>query len=89
MGSLTATSRALPLAFGGSAVTQQPVGEGGQLGEGGRWSEYQGAWVHHVTGKVDESDSVGTSVRKEAIENTGISKGTLGLWRLGVGSGAV
>lgn len=48
-----------------------------------------GAWVCHVAGKVDASDSVGTSGRKgrESAEAFPSRMGTLGLQRLGVGSG--
>lgn len=59
-----------------------------------RWRWGECAWERprtrslgaSVAGKADESDSVGTSGRK-GRESRGISEGTLGLWRLGVGLG--
>lgn len=65
---------------------------GGSAWRRWRWGEC--AWERprtrslgaSVAGKADESDSVGTSGRK-GRESRGISEGTLGLWRLGVGLG--
>lgn len=42
--------------------------------------------MRHVAGKVDESDSVGTSGRKGRENTVAFGMGTLGLRRLGVGS---
>lgn len=53
-----------------------------------RERETQGslAWVRHIAGKVNESDSVGTSGRKGRENTVAFGMGTLGLRRLGVGS---